>query len=162
MKEMRRIDRKRTQAFAIKVIEDCNFAVLATVNDDGSPYCIPISPVLSCMNIYFHCALEGQKIDNIKRDNRVCISCVGKALLVPENFTVHYQSAVAYGKASMVEDVREKIYALELICKKYAAENMENVNNAIEKSLLRTGVCKIELESITGKAKGFSEELVQE
>ena len=71
------------------------------VNEDGTPYGIPVSPVLEGRNLYFHCALEGRKLENIKNNPSVCVACVGKTKLVPEKFTTEYQSAVAFGTASI-------------------------------------------------------------
>ncbi|MDR2073039.1 MAG: pyridoxamine 5'-phosphate oxidase family protein, partial [Spirochaetaceae bacterium] len=74
MREMRRKDRDRDRGFAEAVVDTCRYAVLATADDDGSPYCVPLSIVREGEWIYFHCAREGRKIDNLKGRNRVCLS----------------------------------------------------------------------------------------
>lgn len=152
---MRRKDREKDAAFALEVLRDCEYATLATVNADGTPYCIPISPVLVDGIIYFHCALEGNKLDNIGHNNNVCVSGVRHTRLVPEKFTTEFESAVAFGCCTVVKDDGEKIMALRMICEKYAAENISAFDDAIRRSLLRTGVCRIEISSITGKAKKY-------
>jgi nitroimidazol reductase NimA-like FMN-containing flavoprotein (pyridoxamine 5'-phosphate oxidase superfamily) len=45
---------------------------LATLGADGFPYITPVNYVYTNDCIYFHCALKGEKLDNIARDNRVC------------------------------------------------------------------------------------------
>ena len=60
--EMRRKDRKLDEQIAVSLLEHCEYAVLSTVDGDGNPYGVPISPVLEGKNLYFHCALEGRKL----------------------------------------------------------------------------------------------------
>lgn len=152
---MRRKDREKDSQFAMEVLNHCEYATLATMNSDGTPYCIPISPAVVNECIYFHCALEGKKLDNIKRHPSVCVSAVAYTKLVPENFSTEFESAVAMGECQMVSDDEEKIKALRAICEKYAASNMTAFENAITKSLPRTGICKITITALTGKAKRY-------
>ena len=155
--EMRRKDRRLDPQTALSLLAQCEYAVVSTVNEDGTPYGIPVSPVLEGRNLYFHCALEGRKLENIKNNPSVCVACVGKTKLVPEKFTTEYQSAVAFGTASMVEDEKEKIRILYLLCQKYAASNLQSFDQAISRSLHRTGICKIELTEISAKGKRINE-----
>ena len=148
---MRRKDRERDETFALEVMSDCEYATLATINTDGTPYCIPISPAVTGNIIYFHCALEGQKLTNINLNRSVCISSVRHTKLLPEKFSTEYESAVAIGKCSIVSDNDEKTMALKLICKKYANDFMEQAMKLIAKSLDKTCICKVEIEKITGK-----------
>jgi len=149
---MRRKDREKNNIFALEVIHDCEYAALATVNPDNTPYCIPVSPVLINNAIYFHCATEGQKLDNIRKNNNVCISCTRHTKLLPEKFTIGYESAVATGKCEIVFDETEKISALRGICEKYAKSNINNFDTHIAKYINNTCICKIIIEQITGKA----------
>ena len=152
---MRRKDRKKDSAFALEILRNCEYATLATVNADGTPYCIAISPALVGDAVYFHCAMEGKKLDNIKRNSAVCISCVGRTKLVPEQFATEYESAVAIGKCEIIsnENEAEKIMALRAICEKYAESNMSEFDSAVANALNHTCICKISIEQITGKAR---------
>ena len=150
---MRRKDREKDSTFALEVMRDCEYATLATINTDGTPYCIPISPAVTDNVIYFHCALEGKKLTNINLNSAVCISSVRHTKLLPEQYTTEYESAVAIGKCSVVSDDVEKTMALRLICEKYANNFMVQAMNKIAESLSRTCVCKIIVEKITGKAR---------
>ncbi len=150
---MRRKDREETPEFALELLKKCEYAVLSTVNEDGSPYGIPISPVFMDGCFYFHCAPEGRKLENIRREPRVGLACVGKTHLIPEQFTTEYESAVLAGSAFLVTNEEEKRRALLCLCEKYAPENLAAAEKAIEGSLHRTGVCRIEPGAATGKAK---------
>ena len=150
---MRRAEREMGTDFALSVVSNCEYAALATVNEDGTPYCMTVSPVVVGGAVYFHCAPVGKKLDNITRCSKVCISCVQNTRLVPEQFTTNYESAVATGVCEVITDDNEKIMALRAICEKYAMSNMSEFDSAIKKSLSRTTVCKITIEQLTGKAK---------
>ena len=151
--EMRRKDRKLDEQVAVSLLEHCEYAVLSTIGEDGNPYGIPISPVLEGKNLYFHCALEGTKLQNIRNHPAVCITCVGETRLVPEKFTTEYQSAIAFGTASMVEDEEEKVRILYLLCQKYAASNLDAFDREVKISLHRTGICKIAITEWSAKGK---------
>ena len=43
MRTMRRKDRELPRELALAVTDKCAYSVLATVNPDGSPYCVPLS-----------------------------------------------------------------------------------------------------------------------
>lgn len=149
---MRRKDRERDRDFALGVLRDCEYGTLATVNPDGTPYCIPISPVLVGETLYFHCALEGKKLDNLLTCEQVCVSCVSYTKLVPEKFTTEFASAVVRGRGILVPEENEKIMALRAICEKYASSNMHAFEKATSASLARTGVCKVSIDEISGKS----------
>ena len=126
---------------------------MSVVDPEGKPYCVPLSIVREEEKLYFHCALEGFKTDCLRNSNDVCVSCVGKTKNIPEEFTTEFESAIIRGKAFEVTDKEEKIHALKLICLRYAESNMADFDSAIERSLSRTGIWKIEIADITGKRK---------
>jgi len=150
---MKRKDREQSRDFAIAVADKCAYAVLATANADGTPYCIPISPARNGEWLYFHCAHEGHKIDNLRQRSKVCISCVGVNEAIPGKFTLKYESAVIFGSAEEVTDREEKIHALDLICKRYTPDNMAAFDEAIERQLEATAIWKIRIDEISGKGR---------
>lgn len=167
MIEMRRKDREMDEKFAYGVIDKVAFGILATINEDNTPYCIPISFARDENKIYIHSAFQGTKINNIKANNIVTMSFVGDTNIPfsdPESsvgvkgsevFTTEFESAVINGKASFIEDEEEKILALKLICEKYCPNNMGNFNEAINSSLKITCVIRIDIEDIKGKRKKY-------
>ncbi|MCL1830307.1 MAG: pyridoxamine 5'-phosphate oxidase family protein, partial [Oscillospiraceae bacterium] len=131
---------------------DCEYAILAITDIEGNPYCVPISPVIEKGNIYFHSATEGKKIDYLKSNQNVCISAVSYSKLLPYSFSTEYKSAIAYGKATFIEDNEEKTHVLRSITEKYALANLENFDAEVTSSIKRTLVVKIQVDNITGKA----------
>ena len=153
MREMRRKDRERDRSFAEAVVDTCLYAVLATVNGDGSPYCVPLSIVREGEIIYFHCAREGRKIDNLKSRSRVCLSCVGNAEEPPDHFTVVYESAIVSGAAEEVTEDEEKVRALRLLCERHTPANMAAFDAEMAREYQATAVWKIHIEEISGKQR---------
>lgn len=152
---MRRKDREMPEEFALAIVDKCEYATLATVGKDGSPYGIPISIVRDGKSIYFHCAREGKKIDNLRTQNQACLSCVGDTHVPKGMFTTEFESAVVMGSASEVTDEAEKIHGLRLLCQRHTPGNMAAFDAAIEKSLGRTAVWKVEIQEISGKRKKY-------
>ena len=136
---MRRTDRQRGEDFALEVIDRCAYGVAAMTAGDGAPYCIPLSLVRLGDFLYFHCAMEGTKVDLLRRDPRICISFVGENQAAQDDFTTYFQSAC-------VE---------RALCEKLTPSHMtgDNFDRAMERSLARTGVWKIRICSLTGKEK---------
>lgn len=155
---MRRKDREMGRDFALKIVDTCEYAVLATVNPDGTPYCIPLSIVREENFVYFHCAQEGQKIENLHQNPAVCLTAVGNTQIPSDKFTTEYESAVIFGIAREVTDDAEKRKALQQLCQKYVPANMKAFDDAVEKSLFRTAVWKISLEKVSGKRKKYDGE----
>jgi nitroimidazol reductase NimA-like FMN-containing flavoprotein (pyridoxamine 5'-phosphate oxidase superfamily) len=156
MREMRRKDREMSREFALGVADTCLYGVLSTVSEDGSPYGTALSIVRDGDWVYFHCALEGHKIDNLRRDPRVCLLCVGTVREPPDKFTVEYESAVIFGTAEEVTDREEKVHALRLLCERHTPANMGAFEGAVEKSLDVTGIWRIRIGEISGKRRILS------
>ena len=152
---MRRKDRERDQAFAYQIIDRCAYGVAAMSGADGTPYCIPLSLVRVEDRLYFHCALDGFKLDLLRGNPQVCISFVAENQAAEDKFTTYFQSANVRGAASEVTEDQEKILALRALCEKLTPSNMtgDNFDRAIAKSLSRTGVWRIRMEEVTGKEK---------
>ena len=150
---MRRKDRQLSREHALAIADKCAYMVLATVNPDGSPYCIPLSMARDGEWLYFHSASEGHKIDNLKSREKVCISCVGDVKELAGVFSIGYESAIISGSAGEITGREEKIHALTLISQRYTPKNMAAFDEAIDKDLARTGIWKIHIDEISGKGK---------
>lgn len=150
---MRRTDRERGRQFALDVIDRCDYGVAAFSTGSGEPYCIPLSLVRVEDELYFHCALEGRKLELLRTCPKVCISFVASNVAATDKFTTYFQSAVVVGSAYEVTGEAEKIQALQALCQKLTPANMEKFPQAIAKSLDRTGVWGIHIEQVTGKEK---------
>ena len=151
-KEMRRQDRKIDNSEAIRVLEAGQYGILSTTGSNGYAYGVPISYIYNNNSIYFHCAVEGQKLENIKHNNKVSFCVVGETTPLPQSFSVNYESVIAFGKAVEIFE-NEKQAALEALVVKYSAAFTKEGLEYIKKSSGDTRLFKIEIENITGKAR---------
>ena len=153
MREMRRKERQITEEEAWAVVDKCEYAFLAMTAEDGTPYGLPVTIVREGRNIYFHSALEGRKVECLRRQPRVCLTCVGDTAIQQDRFTTLYESAVAFGTAAEVTENVEKVEVLRLLCLRHTPDNMVDFDRSVNASLARTGIWKIAVEELTGKAK---------
>lgn len=150
---MRRSDREMPRDFALAVADKCEWAVVSFVTPEGEPYGVPVSIALDGEEMYFHTAKEGRKIDCLASSPKVHVVCVGDVERAKDKFTTAYESAMIEGECTEVTDDAEKVRALRLLCEKYTPENMGSFDAAVAASLARTGIYKIKMLSLTGKAK---------
>jgi len=97
-------------------------------------------------------------LDCIKMHPVVCLSAVSQCrpTVGPKDnsFTLQFKSAMAVGKAAIVDDEQEKIEALRLICLRFLPHHMDAFEAAIQESLSQTTVVRITLtEAPVGKQK---------
>ncbi len=107
-REMRRKDRELGYEEIINILMNNMYGVLSTVSQEGYPYGVPVSYVYNQEEIYFHCAGEGHKFDNISADRKVSFCVVGQTCVLPDKFSTNYESVIAFGEAREVFD-EEKI-----------------------------------------------------
>jgi uncharacterized protein len=149
---IRRKDREISIDEASQLLAHCPYGVLATVGADGQPYAVPVSYVFHDRCIYFHCADEGHKLDNIRANQAVSFCVVGATKTLPNEFATEYESAVAFGTASEIDD-DEKREALVKILEKYSPDFMASGAKYITGKLDQTTVVKIDVDHISGKAR---------
>lgn len=152
---MRRKSLQTSQATACQVVDQCEYAVLSMCDGD-MPYGVPVSIVRVGQTLYFHGAKRGKKANVLKRNSRVCVTCVSDARRVEEKLTEAFTSAIIFGTAELVEDEAEKRQALLALCQRHAPSN-KNAARAVERGLAATAVWRIQIQEITGKQKQFDE-----
>jgi nitroimidazol reductase NimA-like FMN-containing flavoprotein (pyridoxamine 5'-phosphate oxidase superfamily) len=152
MNIMRRKDRKVSQQETLELLDKAEYGVLSTVDKYGQPYGVPLSYVYRDNAIYFHCAVDGQKLDNIALNSKISFCVVGSTTVLPESFGTLYESAVVFGIASEVFD-EERHLALVWLLEKYCTDFMEGGLHYIELKNKVTRVLKIEISQVSGKAR---------
>ncbi len=151
-KEMRRKDRQLSEDEAYQVLKKGEWGVLATF-DGEYPYGVPVNYVFHNGSIYFHCAKEGYKLDNIVKNPNVCFTVVTKSEVIPQELSTNYESVIVFGKASVVGNENEKREALNALGKRFSKDYPEKVNQEIETLFSVTEIVKISIENISAKAR---------
>ncbi len=147
--------------WALGVMDKAPYITVSMTAVDGMPYSIPLSLARADDNtFYFHCATEGKKLDILKVNPCVCLSAVSKCkpTVGPKDgsFTLEFESAIAFGKAEIVEDDEEKREGLRAISQRFLPKHMDAFDAAVEWSLSRTAVVRITItEPPVGKRKAY-------
>lgn len=145
----------RDKDVVIDVLNTCHVGHLGTIGKDGYPMVKPLNFAFTDGKIYFHSAKEGEKIEDIRRDNRVCfevdipIAYVKGTIDNPCKAEYLYRSVIIKGKAYIIEDRAEQLFALRLLMEKYQPEG--DYGEFPEEKLKITGIVKLEIEEMTGK-----------
>ena len=123
MPKMRRHDRETGTEKAWDMLENADYMTLSMMGAEGVPYGVTLSFARVENALYFHCANAGYKLDSLRKNPAVCVNAVRQQRTKAEEFTVAFESAVAFGTACEVTEQSEKEQGLLAICKKYAPEN---------------------------------------
>lgn len=158
---MRKESREMDSQWALEVMRKAPYITVSFTRPDGTAYGVPLSLAAKDDSTwYFHCALEGDKLDALRSHPEVCLSAVTRCTptVGPKDgvFTLQFKSAIAFGRAEIVDDDAEKTEGLRLICERFLPQHMAAFDASIARSLGRTAVVRISLsEPPTGKRKEY-------
>lgn len=150
-RELRRKKQQLSETTCHAMLERGTSGVLAVAGDDGYPYAVPLSYVYDGEKIFFHCALEGHKLDAIRRNDRVSFCVVDRDNVQPQTYTTHFASVIVFGRARVVEDVTAKRHALEKLAARYAPDDEEGRTREIERLFSRVCIVELAIEHMCGK-----------
>ncbi len=156
---MRRKDKEiQSVEEKLKILEKCKFCRLGLC-ENNSPYILPLSYGFSYiadkLTLYFHSALEGRKIEILKKNNKACFEIDCDAKLVEGDKACDYgykfRSLIGFGEITFLETVEEKTLALNYLMKHQTERDAEYKFSEIElKNIL---VFKMGVDEFTGKGK---------
>ena len=152
MRKMRRSDRETTAEKAWEILENAEYMTLSMMGAEGVPYGVTLSFARVENALYFHCANEGYKLDSLRKNPAVCVNAVRQQATKAEEFTVAFESAVAFGIACEATEQEEKVRGLLAICKKYAPENPGAA--AYIAQYPQVSVWRIDVTDLSGKIHG--------
>lgn len=152
-RSIRREDRRLDDATAKSLLIKGEYGILSTLDRNNQPYGIPVNYVVMEESIFFHCATEGHKLENITANKRVSFCVVGKTELIPEKFSTRYECVIVSGDADIIEDGVQKKNALRAMVNKYAPDHMTSGENYIDKLMDQTAVVRVSIDHLSGKAR---------
>ena len=135
---------------------------ISSIDENGFPQIIPMNFVFINDAVYIHSHIRGEKLDNIRRNQKVGFEVDKSLEFLPSYFSdptdasladTLYISVVMKGNASVVSDKEEKTNALNGLMKKYQPEGgYESIKPDMD-VLKEVEVIKIIPESLRGKYK---------
>ncbi len=151
---IRRKDKEITDSGEIEeVIKKATVCRLALVDRDEA-YIVPVNFGYERNAIYFHSALEGRKVELIKRNNRVCFEIDTDVTIEKtdkSNCSVKNRSVIGRGRAYILESNEEKLRGLKVIMRQCTGGEYSFSEERLDSVL----VVEIRIEKITGKQSGF-------
>ncbi len=154
MTEFRPMRRNRQQLSSEeceRILGRCTSGVLALTGDGGYPYAVPLSYVYADGAIIFHSAVEGHKVDAIRRDNRCSFCVIEQDEIKPAEFTTYFRSVIVFGRIHILEDTDEKLQALRLLGRRYSPNDEPGLQHEIDKSLDHVLLLRLDIKHLSGK-----------
>jgi nitroimidazol reductase NimA-like FMN-containing flavoprotein (pyridoxamine 5'-phosphate oxidase superfamily) len=146
----------------IKFLNEQETGRICSIDKDGYPQIIPMNFVHTNDVIYMHSHTKGEKIENIKRNNKVGFEVDKSLEFLPSYFTdpidasqadTLYISVVIKGTSTLVSDINEKTLALNALMKKYQPEGgYENIRPDM-RVIDEVAIIKVIPSSMRGKYK---------
>ena len=135
---------------------------IASIDENGFPQIIPMNFVFLNDAIYMHSHTKGEKLDNIRRNEKVGFEVDRELEFLPSYFEdpkdasladTLYISVVVKGTGSIVEDRNEKTLALNGLMKKYQPEGRYDPIKPEMEVVDEVAIIKVEPDSFRGKYK---------
>ena len=135
---------------------------ISSIDENGFPQIIPMNFVFINDTIYMHSHIRGEKLDNIRRNQKVGFEVDKSLEFLPSYFSdptdasladTLYISVVMKGNGSIISDKEEKTIALNGLLKKYQPEGGYEPIKPDMDVLKEVEVIKIVPESLKGKYK---------
>lgn len=98
-----------------------------------------------------HCAKKGNKIDALKKHNKVSFTVIAEDRVLPERTSTCYRSVIVFGRARLAGTPEEKRQALQLLVEKYSPQRMAECERIIEKKMDNVQVIVLDIEHLSGK-----------
>lgn len=154
MSEFRQMRRKRqqlTQEESIAILQKATAGTLALLGDDDYPYAVPISYVYNEGKLYFHSALNGHKVDAIRKYDKASFCVIEQDDVQPEKYTTFFRSVIAFGRIHIIEDEKEKLEIVRMLGNRYNPNQDDALQKEIESGLSRLLAIRLDIEHLTGK-----------
>ena len=135
---------------------------ISSIDENGYPQIIPMNFVFINDVVYMHSHIKGEKLENIKRNQKVGFEVDKSLEFLPSYFSdptdasladTLYISVVIKGNASIILDKEEKTTALNGLMKKYQPEGGYEAIKPEMGVLDEVAVIKIVPKSLRGKYK---------
>lgn len=135
---------------------------IASIDTNGFPQIIPMNFVFLDDVIYMHSHTRGEKLENIKRNDKVGFEVDRELEFLPSYFEdpknasladTLYISVVIKGKGIIIEDREEKTLALNGLMKKYQPEGRYDPIQPEMSVLDEVAIIKVIPDTLKGKYK---------
>lgn len=157
---MRKVNQEITDPAILEEILSSEHICRVAMYDGKRPYLLPFNYGYKQGFLYIHSALEGRKMDILRKFPEVSFEVEQGVRIIPGkkacNWSTLYRSVIGEGTVEMVTDVKEKMEGLEVIM---ARHGMKETPEFDERELIRMVLLKITITSMSGKQSSNWERL---
>ena len=150
-RQMRRIGQQVSSEQCIRILTEEKRGILAVNGDDGYPYAVPINFYYDREDnaVFFHSAKTGHKLESMLRCDKVCFIVHDQGYR-KDDWSYFVTSVIAFGRASVIEDLVLKRKNLRLLAEKYFPKTVD-IEDELNQGWERVHLIRIEIEHMTGK-----------
>ena len=132
---------------------------------DNEPYVVPINYTYVDGRILVHCALEGRKLDFIRKNPNVCFE-VSRQEGRPTSHagdlcSAPFESVLCFGAARIIEDVHERRGLLSIFQERFSTPSKEREPISRERAE-KCGAIEIRVSRMTGRRRAGKEKVAWE
>ena len=150
-REIRRKKQLLPEETAIEMLQRNTSGTLALLGDDDYPYAVPLSFIYLNGKLYFHSAKNGHKIDAVRNYEKASFCVIDRDQIVPEKFTTHYRSVIAFGKVRLIEEVEEMRSIATALAMKYSGDFAEQIPDEFKAYVNNLVIIEMTIEHMTAK-----------
>ena len=124
--------------------------VLSVLGDDGYSYSVPLNFLYDNGKLYFHCAVEGHKIDALRSCEKASFCVLSEATKNPGEWWNCFTSVICFGYVKEIDDPAERDRLLRMLGKKYFPGGYD-IDAYMVKNAPRSLFLELTIEHMTGK-----------
>lgn len=147
---MRRFKQQATEEECRAILQSAQRGFLAVHGEGGYPYALPINFAYHEDKVWFHCAMEGHKLDAIRTHDKVCFTVLNDGFRNEGEWWNNFTSVICFGRLRVVDDDQLKDKMLRVIGNKYFPEGYD-IEHDIEKNAPSALILEMSIEHMTGK-----------
>ena len=150
-RELRRNSQAIPREECLAILDRNENGVLALLGDGDYPYAVPLNYVRTGERLFFHCAMEGHKIDAVRRHDKASFCVIVAAQLDAQAYTTRFRSVIAFGRVQLLNDAEACARALEAIGDRFCPATPDQTRMEIRGALDHTAIIVFSMEHISGK-----------
>ena len=147
---MRRFKQELPEQECQEILTHAYRGFLSVIGDGGYPYALPINFLYADGHIWFHCALEGHKMDAIKACDKACFTVIDQPVKEENDWWYHVRSVICFGRVRVISDDAERLAMLRKLGSKYFPEGYD-IEADMTKNGPRAAMLDFEIEHMSGK-----------
>ena len=152
---MRRQEKQIKDLGEVYAILDRGKFITLALCRGGEPYVVTMNYGFGAAQreLYFHCAFQGEKLDILRENNRVCGTVIEDLGYQPGDCDHWYRSIVIRGKMDIIEDRREKIRCMDVMLDQLEPDGDKIRKRKLLKPGTYDGFCMLRLKIDSVDAK---------